>query len=277
MSQQNGTSTSKEGSEYLPSNFRIFSVRTAKRMLHVEDCLHIGRIRFDLWSYEKGNGSTGHVDAYVTTDDARLIGYLLTVADTSSALERNGGGVVKGNVIARTFKMEATDKADYPIRITVANAPGSRQENGLISINKGATPTRIQTLISPIDAYKLGLALAEHLQAWATATYDRRTTAGVYRPVQPTPGDVIDEPADQPEGYDPGPDGYGPDDQPEPANPPTVTYLDGTEVSDNEAEIAAFALYCERTGNKPDSLPSLRSWVRRHNTGVAGAAKNPGK
>jgi hypothetical protein len=271
--------TAKAGSEYVPSNFRIISIRTAKRMLHIEDCLHIGRVRFDAWAYERGNGSTAHVDAYLTPDDARLIASEFIQGRIELPIERSGGGVVKGNVIARTFKMEAATGTDYPIRVTVGNAPGSRQPSGLITINQGATPVRVQVLISATEARKLGLAIREHLQAWAAATYTARLSAGTYHPTQAEPGDVIDEDL-LIDDDNPTPDSQGTEPLPAPrpdapgsgqgagTQPPEVivTYLDGRPVSDNEAEVAAFALYCDRTGNKPDSVASLRSWVRRQST-----------
>ena len=257
MSQLNNTNSTvaEAGSEYKPSNFRIFSVRTGKRMLHVEDCLHINRIRFDLWAYEKGNGSTGHVDAYLTVDDARLLGYLLTIADTSTPIERNGGGVVKGNVIARIFQMEKADNANHPVRITITNAPGNRQQSGLISINKGASPTKLQILLSTEECCKLGLALREHLQAWSAATYTARVNAGTYHPAPLGDGDIIDEQDTPPAGDDP-------DDKPEPVK---LAYADGSLVSDNQAEIDAYTLYCERMRAKPEDIGTLRQWLRTQN------------
>jgi hypothetical protein len=265
--------TAKAGSEYVPSNFRIISIRTAKRMLHIEDCLHIGRVRFDAWAYEKGNGSTAHVDAYLTPDDARLIASEFIQGRIELPIERSGGGVVKGNVIARTFKMEAATGTDYPIRVTVGNAPGSRQPSGLITINQGATPVRVQVLISATEARKLGLAIREHLQAWAAATYTARLSAGTYHPTQAEPGDIIPEQSGADvideqvlaDDDNPTPDDQGTQPDTTETQPPEVivTYLDGKPVSDNEAEIAAFATYCHIVGNKPDSLPSLRSWAKR--------------
>ena len=44
---------------------------------------------------------------------------------------------------------------------------------------------------------------------------------------------------------------------------PRPTYLDGTSVSDNPAEIQALAAYCQATRNKPDSVIALRNWAKR--------------
>lgn len=61
----------KEAPQYKRGNYRIISVRTSRRIRHIEDCLEWGKVRFELWDYARKQGAVGHVDAYLGADQAR--------------------------------------------------------------------------------------------------------------------------------------------------------------------------------------------------------------
>ena len=58
---------------YKPANFRIYSHTTKNRILHIEDALDLGRLRFELWEYTKGQGSRTHVECWLPHPEARLL------------------------------------------------------------------------------------------------------------------------------------------------------------------------------------------------------------
>jgi hypothetical protein len=250
---------------YKPRNFRIISIRTAKRILHIEDHLDIDRIMFDLWSYAKGNGADNHVQAWVERHTARVIAMELAAGrlTATDGLQDQGGGTINGTITARIFTIENADTKN-PIRITVSNAPGERQANGLISYKTGSTPTRISILLSPLDAKRIGLAILDHIRAWEVRTlFDRRDRA-VWNPTptgteielcpkcscRPCICDTLDNTPDPTTGE------VDTDDD--------LTYADGTIAGltkDPEAELAAFAMFVKSQKRKPKDVEALRVWV----------------
>jgi hypothetical protein len=280
----------EQKTEYKPRNLRIVSLRTARRMLHVEDVLDFARVRVELWAYEKGAGATGHADAYLDVDTARVLAAFLAAGSLPEPIEEAGGGLVAGQLTARIFRAEEAEGTQNPIRITVTNGPGTRQPNGLISITRGAAVEKVQVLLSRMDARRIGLALAEHLQAWATHTYAARRAAGTWRPEpaesrSDSPEPDVDEPGGAAPGVEPaagetlpaarsadvtrlepGPGseaegGPGPGGEAEPES--SLRYGNGAAVGEGEAEIQAFHAYVAAEKTVPVSVDALRSWVRR--------------
>ena len=243
----------KEVPQYKPGNYRIISLRTARRILHVEDCLEWGKVRFELWDYARGQGAAGHVDAYLDADSTRVLAAELTSGNltTTNGLEQLGGGVVKGQVVARVLAVEMADTRN-PIRISIRSGPGVRQPSGLISPEKGAKMASLQILLSRLDAKRVGLALLQHLQAWATVTYRQRLEADTWRP-------ETGAPSDKPAAGAAVEDDREKDGQ--------LLYQDGTTASDNPAEREAFQQYAAAEGSPPTSVSALRQWV------VEGAAE----
>jgi hypothetical protein len=237
----------KEAPQYKPGSFRIISLRTARRILHVEDCLEWGKVRFELWDYTRGQGAAGHADAYLNADTARVLAAELASGSlaTTDGLEQLGGGIVKGQVIARVLVVELADTRN-PIRISIRNGPGVRQPSGLISPEKGAKMVSLQILLSHLDAKRVGLALLQHLQAWATVTYRQRLEADTWKPETGAPSGRPDPGATS--EYDQEQD-----------SPPL--YQDGTTTSDNPAEREAFQQYVVAEKTLPPSVDALRQWV----------------
>lgn len=263
--------TQKHTSSYKPANFRIISIRQKQRILHVEDSLDIGKIRLDLYDYQRGNGARNNCDFYIDADVARLIAYELAAPrlETTDGLELQGGSR-NGEVTARSFKLELTDN-NNPYRLTIANGPGTRLDSGLITFNKGVTPTRLAMLLSRIDAKTLGLALIEHLHAWAANTYAERITDGIFQPEDPRPrapqdGDIVGlcptchsspcicekleerrRTAETGEVFE---------DQ-----DPVLRYANSKPVGDKDAEVKAFRAYVAAQRQIPPDVDALRQWI----------------
>jgi hypothetical protein len=234
---------------YRPRNYRIISHRTQRRILHIEDALELERIRLEMWDYSKGAGAKGNVEAYLDHHTARLLAVELasgTLTEMDGRQEM-GGVVAQGEVISRSLGTENTDTKN-PIRITIRNGPGVRQPSGLISPATGQSAVSLSVLLSTFDARRIGLALLEHLQAWAVSTYSSRIRAGTWQPSDQTqasaardsmsPGEPVGEPG------------------------PMLLYGNGDPVSDNPAEIQAYIAFLRTEREPPLDVDALRIWVR---------------
>lgn len=143
-------------------------------MLHVEDLLDLGKIAIDIWQYSKGNGSSKRFTCYVDVDDARLIAHQILIGKLDNWTDYKGGiNEQTGEITARVLRLEqATDTKIAGLRINCAAGPGTRMETGAV---KPAGKLDSLTALLPTDeALKMALALREHLQAWACATYYAR-------------------------------------------------------------------------------------------------------
>lgn len=226
--------------QYLPRNYRIISHRTQRRILHIEDVLDIGKIRFELWDYARGTGAKASVEAYLDVHTARLMATELAagrLVDMDGHREM-GGGVVGGEVRSRILVTENAE-ARNPIRITIRNGPGERQPGGLISPAKGEPQVSLSVLLSRFDARRIGLAILEHLQAWAGQTYQARIASGTWRSEEVVEAGQAAAPPEAP-----------------------LRYGSGEPVGDNAAEIQAFLSYVDAQGRPPQDVEGLRAWVR---------------
>lgn len=234
------THIAERKAQYLPRNYRIISHRTQRRILHVEDVLEIGKVRLELWDYAKGSGSQASVEAYLDVHTARLLATELANGrlEDLDGHQEMGGGVVGGDVRSRVLVTENSD-ARNPVRMTIRNGPGVRQPGGLISPAKGQPQVSLSVLLSRFDARRIGLAILEHLQAWASQTYAARMAAGTWQPAGAS--DVI-----------PG----------EGSTIPSLRYASGEPASDNPSEVQAFLRFVDAQGEPPDDVGALRAWVR---------------
>lgn len=244
-----GLGVAEKKAEYLPRNYRIISHRTQRRIFHIEDALELERLRMEIWDYSKGSGAKGNVEAYVDVHTARLLASELVAGrlDEMDGRQEMGGGVVQGEVTSRILHTENTDTKN-PIRITIRNGPGLRQPSGLISPAKGQPQVSLSVLLSRFDARRIGLAMLEHLQAWAVNTYTARVAAGTWQPQSEDEGPV------SPFLEETTPDGTT-DARPR-------RYVNGDPVGDNPAEIQAFDAYVGSENRIPEDVDTLRAWVR---------------
>jgi hypothetical protein len=243
-----------EKKTFQPSNYRIISIRQRRRILHVEDCLDIGKIHFDLYAFSQGQGSQAQAEAYLDHHTARLLFKELAAGRLclTNKLRIHGGGNTNSKVTARILMPEMADGTENPIRIDITNGPGIRQSSGLISPHKWdknrEQVTRLQILLSESDAVTLGLAGLEHLQAWATNTYRQRLDEQSYTPqpdVDPLTGQVVDALTGEINEVE-----------------PELRYGNDEPVGDNEQERLAFEAYLKSEARVPESLESLRAWYK---------------
>jgi len=186
---------------YKPMFYRIFRRVSATMIITVEDALHLGKIRFTLTKYAKGQGASATVEHYVDTNRAALLAWdLLNTPNTSNtargdvSLWWNGYAEFKGSrkdgeLQARTFRVELATKSENPVRITIANGPGEPVgTNGAIKPKAGSQSTEVTTLLPWLAVREMALALLMHLQAWQTMTYYQRRDEETWQPDQAEQG-----------------------------------------------------------------------------------------
>lgn len=159
---------------YRPRNLRIFSYRTNKIMLHIEDMLDLDKIAVDMWQYSKGNGSSRHFTCYVDTADARLIAHQILTGRLEPWVNFKGNANKStGEIIARVLRIEpATDTKIAGLRINCAAGPGTLLPTG--AVKPAGKLDSLTALLPTEEALSMALAIREHLQAWACATYYAR-------------------------------------------------------------------------------------------------------
>ena len=151
---------------------RIFSMMTNKAFLHIEDALAIGKIKFFMGAYQKGQGASAKVVHYMDVADARVIAFDLAVRGALSARFTDYKGSPKGlngKPLSRVLKIEDRGAdAKRPIVIQAANGPG--ELTGAGAIKPAGKPTdEVAIFLTRHEARKLGHAIQAYLNAWQAA------------------------------------------------------------------------------------------------------------
>lgn len=173
-------------SDYLPRHQRIITHATTKLILHIECALDIGKLHVDLWAFQRGKGHSGHAEAYIDADEARLLVEDLAAGQLPERFQAIGGRA-NGEIIARVLTIEETDEGTrLPLRLRVENGPGI-QNGGLIQPTwwgkgQGRATTSLSMLLDWRTARKIALAVREHMHAWAAATILQRKASAVWQP-----------------------------------------------------------------------------------------------
>ena len=151
---------------------RIFSMMTNKAFLHIEDALVIGKIKFFMGAYQKGQGASAKVVHYMDVADARVIAFDLAVRGSLSTKFVDYKGSPKGlngKPLSRVLKIEDRGAdAKRPIVIQAANGPG--ELTGAGAIKPAGKPTdEVAIFLTRHEARKLGHAIFGYIRAWEAA------------------------------------------------------------------------------------------------------------
>ena len=153
---------------------RIFSMMTNKAFFHIEDALSIGKVKFFMGSYVKGQGSKATVIHYVDVADARVLAFDLAVRGSLPTKFVDYKGTphgLNGKPLSRVLKIEDRGAdANRPIVIQAANGPGEITSQGAIK-PAGKPHAEVAIFLTRHEARKLGHALQSYLQAWQAAKF----------------------------------------------------------------------------------------------------------
>jgi hypothetical protein len=184
-------------STYKPRHFRIFRRVSATTIVSVEDALTLGKIKWTLTTYKKGEGSSATVEHYMDTDTAALLAYDLLALPCSSDQRRGElatwwdgyteyRGTVRGeNITSRTLRLDIATETKNPFRVTISNGPGELlNAEGAIKPKAGAEKetTKVSALLPWQVARTLAIALHHHIAAYQTMTYYSRTQTETWQP-----------------------------------------------------------------------------------------------
>ncbi len=161
----------------------IYVYATNKNFLNVYDALRIDKLKLEIAGYDQAtNRQTGHANAWLDKDDARLIAHLvcnrLFASITGGTWEKFGGSQREdGFVESRTLSV-AWDEGEngrfsrFPYRITIANGPGKRTATGGVS-PAGEPTSRLSMRMPELDFVKLMLRVQDYICAYETAHHHR--------------------------------------------------------------------------------------------------------
>jgi uncharacterized protein (DUF3820 family) len=149
---------------------RIFSIVTNKAILHLEDALGIGKVKFFMVAYVKGQGATATVIHYMNMDDARVLAAKLAGGRLSDKyVEYKGSPTARnGAPLSRVLKIgDMGEKSKRPVVIQVQNGPGQLMGEGAIK-PAGEPDAEVTLFLTRHEAQRMGFALQGYLLAWTT-------------------------------------------------------------------------------------------------------------
>jgi hypothetical protein len=170
---------------YTPRNHRILTFTRKTRILHVENALEIGRLRFEIYRYQRGEGAQASVEHYLTYTDALPLLADLAHGTLSAPYTEQKGSLNQSKPVARHLTIEPLDDG---AKLTIANGPGEAiaDDEGNLSVKPkpGAQPTTIDFRLDRHNTRVLGHTALLHIQAWATATYQEQQLSHTYLAMQ---------------------------------------------------------------------------------------------
>ncbi|MGI8587290.1 MAG: hypothetical protein ACR2M0_06315 [Chloroflexia bacterium] len=161
----------------------IYVYATNKNFLNVYDALRIDKVKIEVAGYDQATGrQTGIAGAWLDVDDLRLLAHLVINRQFKDVLDRArfekfGGSDRDGAVESRTLALEWDPGQDgkfarYPYRLTIANGPGQRTQNGAVQ-PKGEPTSRLSMRLPEADLMKILLTAQDYLHAYDAAHHHR--------------------------------------------------------------------------------------------------------
>jgi len=170
---------------YTPRNHRILTFTRKTRILHVENALEIGRLRLEIFRYQRGEGAQASVEHYLTYTDALPLLADLAHGTLSAPYTEQKGSLNQSKPIARCLTLEPFEDG---VKLTITNGPGEAiaDDDGNLSVKPkpGAQPTAIDFRLDRHNARVLGHTTLLHIQAWASATYQEQQLSHTYLAMQ---------------------------------------------------------------------------------------------
>jgi hypothetical protein len=140
---------------------RIFSHLTKTKFLHIEDSLALGKLRFFMGTFERGQGASSTAYAFLDLLDARVILSDMSWGKAVEFKDFKGGKDGHGVPVARLLKIQ-TREAKYWIELQ--NGPGEMMGDGLIKAH--GTMTEIPMQMTIFEGRRLAHACLAYIAAW---------------------------------------------------------------------------------------------------------------
>lgn len=171
-----------------PDRVRIFSHITRTRFLHLEDSLEIGKIRFFVGEYQRGQGSQATAYHFLDADDTRPLMADLSWSKATDFVDYKGSANGQ-QPISRVLKVKGPKDGKYWLEIQ--NGPGEIIGAGAVK-PAGEPDASISIALTVWEARKMALAVTEYMAAYRVATL-----LSHFKTVQSQPGPPASHVPDQ--------------------------------------------------------------------------------
>jgi hypothetical protein len=145
---------------------RLYSHVTQSRFLHIEDSLHIGKLRLFAGTYRRNEGLTDHCHHFLDIPDARVIFAALAGGRGEfNHKEYKGTPPVNGrSAVSRVLSVTAKGENVY---IELKSGLGKLTDTGAI-LPAGQATTAVNVSFKRYEAQRMGASVLAHLRAWDT-------------------------------------------------------------------------------------------------------------
>lgn len=147
-----------------PTRIRIYSHLTASHFLHVEDALHIDKLRLFVGTYQPGAGMTAGTHAFVDTADAWVILDALARGEPDFHHQEYKGTAPQHGRPAVSRMLSIATK-DEQVTIALQTGPGKATPTGAITPH-GRPDVTVDVVFPLYEARRLGAVVLAYLQAW---------------------------------------------------------------------------------------------------------------
>ena len=143
---------------------RLYSHVTQSRFLHIEDSLHIGKLRMFAGTYRRHEGMADHCHHFLDIPDARVIFAALAAGSGEfNHKEYKGTPPVNGRAaVSRVLSIAAKGENVY---IELKSGPGKLADTGAI-MPAGQATTAVNVSFKRYEAQRMAASVLAYLRAW---------------------------------------------------------------------------------------------------------------
>ncbi len=143
---------------------RLYSYVTQSRFLHVEDSLHIGKLRLFAGTYRRNEGMSDHCHHFLDTPDARVIFAALAAGRGEFQHKEYKGTPPTGGRTAVSRVLSVTAKGEN-VYVELKSGPGKLAETGAI-MPAGQATTAVNVSFKRYEAQRMAASVLAYLRAW---------------------------------------------------------------------------------------------------------------
>jgi hypothetical protein len=143
---------------------RIYSHVTQSKFIHIEDTLHLGKLRLFAGMYRRGKGMDAHANHFIDLPAARVIFTALANGEQGFTHREYKGTPPQGKTPAVSRVMSVTVKGDN-VYIELKSGPGKLTPTGAITPD-GKPEVEVNVSFKLFEARCLAATVLAYIQAW---------------------------------------------------------------------------------------------------------------
>jgi hypothetical protein len=260
---------------------RLYSHVTQSRFLHIEDSLHIGKLRLFAGTYRRNQGMADHCHHFLDIPDARVIFAALAAGRGEfNHKEYKGTPPVNGRAaVSRVLSVTAKGENVY---VELKGGPGKLADTGAI-MPAGQATTAVNVSFKRYEAQRMAASVLAYLRAWDVVrmlTHQELVGAPPAYLLVPTVSEAELAAAAMPNGNghkpqpvvngtavsgptQPAANGNGRANAQSVVGPVDLLYGDGTAVDvGNQTEVQTYQRYLAEKQTSPQSKRALLAYYR---------------